>query len=123
MLLIGSLLFSILEGVFLLTPLEVGGNSLELKQPWTTWMESSQIPYAFPVIIIESSDKAGLSAKYLKNRSFTKGEIEAYWRLKKRKEEEHLRTLPDLQETSQIWLDFQQVLLGGFLIIGTVKLQ
>ncbi|XP_042495204.1 uncharacterized protein LOC122074459 [Macadamia integrifolia] len=41
------------------------------------------------------------SAKYLRNRSFTKEEIEAYWRSKKTTEEEHLRsTLSSLQETT-----------------------
>ncbi|XP_042493503.1 uncharacterized protein LOC122073060 [Macadamia integrifolia] len=41
------------------------------------------------------------SVKYLRNRSFTKEEIEAYWRSKKTIEEEHLRTiLSSLQETT-----------------------
>ncbi|KAJ4966483.1 hypothetical protein NE237_018332 [Protea cynaroides] len=65
-------------------------------------MVSSQIPYAFLVAIAEASDKTCLSAKYLRNRSFTKGEIETYWRLKKRTEEEHRRSiLSGLLETSQ----------------------
>ncbi|KAF8377920.1 hypothetical protein HHK36_031308 [Tetracentron sinense] len=43
----------------------------------------------------------GLSVTYQRNLSFTKGEIESYWRSKKKIEEEHLRAISGLSENSQ----------------------
>ncbi|XP_010262990.1 PREDICTED: uncharacterized protein LOC104601388 isoform X2 [Nelumbo nucifera] len=40
-------------------------------------------------------------AKFLRNKSFTKGEIDAYWRSKKRIEEEHLKSISGLHDHSQ----------------------
>ncbi|KAJ4842074.1 hypothetical protein Tsubulata_009419 [Turnera subulata] len=39
------------------------------------------------------------SGKYKKNWSFTKGEIEAYWKLKKKIEEEHLSAISSGSDT------------------------
>ncbi|KAK4276569.1 hypothetical protein QN277_014701 [Acacia crassicarpa] len=41
------------------------------------------------------------SAKLRRNRSLTKEEIDAYWRLKKKTEQEHLRAISNLSETVQ----------------------
>ncbi|KAL6317981.1 hypothetical protein AAG906_031033 [Vitis piasezkii] len=38
---------------------------------------------------------------YQRNRSFTKGEIDAYWRTKKKIEEEHLKAISDTSDGSQ----------------------
>ncbi|XP_058092071.1 uncharacterized protein LOC131237963 isoform X2 [Magnolia sinica] len=38
---------------------------------------------------------------YQRNRSFTKGEIEAYWKSKKRIEEEHLKSISNSPQNSQ----------------------
>ena len=43
------------------------------------------------------------SEKRKRNRSLTKEEIAAYWRTKKEIEEEHLRAVPNLSETTQVW--------------------
>eukprot|EP00262_Sarcandra_glabra_P011474 TRINITY_DN2756_c0_g1_i2.p1 TRINITY_DN2756_c0_g1~~TRINITY_DN2756_c0_g1_i2.p1 ORF type:complete len:146 (+),score=33.28 TRINITY_DN2756_c0_g1_i2:72-509(+) len=49
----------------------------------------------------DSPVPAPKDVKYQKNRSFTKAEIEAYWKSKKRREEEHLRAVPELLQNSQ----------------------
>ncbi|CAK7346350.1 unnamed protein product [Dovyalis caffra] len=41
------------------------------------------------------------SVKYRRNRSLTKGEIDAYWRLKKKTEEDHLKAISSLSSSSQ----------------------
>ncbi|KAJ6998639.1 hypothetical protein NC653_014721 [Populus alba x Populus x berolinensis] len=41
------------------------------------------------------------SMKYRRNRSLTRGEIDAYWRLKKRTEEDHLKAISSLSSSSQ----------------------
>ncbi|XXG64887.1 hypothetical protein AAC387_Pa05g2718 [Persea americana] len=41
------------------------------------------------------------SVVYQRNRSFTKGEIEAYWKSRKRTEEEHLKAISNVLENSQ----------------------
>ncbi|KAH8509458.1 hypothetical protein H0E87_011283 [Populus deltoides] len=41
------------------------------------------------------------SMKYRRNRSLTRGEIDAYWRLKKRTEEDHLKAISGLSSNSQ----------------------
>ncbi|KAL9394972.1 hypothetical protein Peur_014257 [Populus x canadensis] len=40
------------------------------------------------------------SMKYKRNRSLTRGEIDAYWRLKKRTEEDHLKAISGLSSSS-----------------------
>lgn len=39
---------------------------------------------------------------YQRNWSFTKGEIEAYWALKKKTEEEHLKAISSLSDHSKV---------------------
>ncbi|KAL6011351.1 hypothetical protein ACLOJK_001797 [Asimina triloba] len=41
------------------------------------------------------------AVKFQRNRSFAKEEIEAYWKSKKRIEEEHLRSISDLSQDNQ----------------------
>ena len=45
------------------------------------------------------------SATLKRNRSLTKEEIDAYWRSKKEKEEEHLRAISNLSQTIQVNFD------------------
>jgi len=43
------------------------------------------------------------SVQYRRNRSLTRGEIDAYWRLKKRIEEDHLKAISGLSSSSQVY--------------------
>lgn len=43
-----------------------------------------------------------VSATLKRNRSLTKDEIDAYWKSKKKIEEEHLRAISNLSETIQV---------------------
>ncbi|XP_011007465.1 PREDICTED: uncharacterized protein LOC105113131 isoform X1 [Populus euphratica] len=45
------------------------------------------------------------SVKYRRNRSLTRGEIDAYWRSKKRIEEDHLKAISGLSSSSQDGVD------------------
>ncbi|KAJ6773668.1 DNA polymerase EPSILON CATALYTIC SUBUNIT A [Salix purpurea] len=42
-----------------------------------------------------------ISVKYRRNRSLTRGEIDAYWRLKKKTEDDHLRAISSLSSSGQ----------------------
>jgi hypothetical protein len=43
------------------------------------------------------------SVQYRRNRSLTRGEIDAYWRLKKRIEEDHLKAISGLSSSTQVY--------------------
>lgn len=43
-----------------------------------------------------------VSATLKRNRSLTKDEIDAYWKSKKKIEEEHLRAISNVSETIQV---------------------
>jgi len=60
------------------------------------------------------------SVQYRRNRSLTRGEIDAYWRLKKRIEEDHLKAISGLSSSSQVyyflWAGFFPPLLHGYSV-------
>ncbi|XP_031501166.1 uncharacterized protein LOC116264868 [Nymphaea colorata] len=68
------------------------------------------------------------AAVYQRNRSFTKGEIEAYWRSKKKTEEDHLRgispsppTTPENSPRKAAEITFQRS--HTFPVTGKVRVQ